>query len=310
MNKTARKSLALSGVAVLTLSGLGLGTAQAVSSAGLNRTLNACYNVRTGDLHLNTGKTSACKPGEKPVAWNTSGDTTTAPAAPGPKGDTGATGAQGPKGDTGATGATGAKGETGAAGAPGETGAAGAPGPQGDPGVAGPQGDPGVAGPQGNPGPQGVQGPRGLQGETGAQGPAGPATIAYDRSVTLKPGNSAHEQTFSLYEEEAISEDLAHPGYAPSGRDLTYKQVIAQLLDPSGNPVAVPGAYLAFGAVINGETRYYLGLRCAFDTLTPACGNGWVTQAAADRVGFWVASPDQDLTGYTVRASVLATPVS
>jgi hypothetical protein len=68
-------------------------------------TIRACYKTKSGALRVTSAK--KCKKGEKPVAWNTAGQT-------------GPTGPTGPAGAAGAAGANGTNGSNGTDGAPGQ----------------------------------------------------------------------------------------------------------------------------------------------------------------------------------------------
>jgi Collagen triple helix repeat (20 copies) len=159
------------------------GTAAMGATSSGSTTVSACWNTKSGALHLKTTKI-ACHKGESLTSWASRGATgptgkTGATGKTGVAGPTGPTGAQGPagaKGDPGDPGDAGATGDTGDTGARGEAGPPGEAGPQGLPGEAGPQGEagsPGDAGPQGLPGEAGPRGEQGLQGEQGATGDPG-----------------------------------------------------------------------------------------------------------------------------------------
>lgn len=194
-----KSRLAAAVVSTISL-GLAVGGLSYAASTGPD-TINACENIQTGALRLESKKlpcvTKGPKSGrERGVSWNEAGvaGASGAPGAAGAVGPAGATGATGAQGERGPTGPVGPQGDTGATGAQGGTGATGAKGDTGATGATGSTGPQGEDGPRGDAGATGARGDTGATGQTGPAGPAGPNgspnTKTWQfRAVTSDPGN-------------------------------------------------------------------------------------------------------------------------
>jgi Lamin Tail Domain len=102
------KIIAALGVALMALAGAAVAATQIPDGSGV---IHGCRKVEGGALRV-VARSSACRPGEKPLKWNQQG-----PAGP--------AGATGPVGPAGPAGPAGAKGDTGTQGPAGLQGPAG-----------------------------------------------------------------------------------------------------------------------------------------------------------------------------------------